>query len=92
MSDAIVLIDVEPAKIGEAAQAVAEIDGVREVYSVAGDVDLVAVVNAREGQGLDTIIPGGITKVDGVLRTRTLMAFKTYASRDLDAAYDLGLD
>lgn len=92
MTNAIVLIDVESGKVNEAAQAVAEIRGVREVYSVAGDIDLVAVVNAGDHDELTDIIPGGIAKVDGVRRTRTLMAFKTFSGKDMAAAYDLGLD
>lgn len=92
MTNAIVLIDVESGKVNEAAQAVAEIPGVREVYSVAGDIDLVAVINAGDHDELTDIIPGGIAKVDGVTRTRTLMAFKTFSGRDMAAAYDLGLD
>ena len=82
MTNAIVLIDVESGKANEAA----------EVYSVAGDIDLVAVINADDIDQLTEIIPGGIAKVDGVTRTRTLMAFKTFSSRDEAAAYDLGLD
>ena len=89
MTNAIVLIDVESGKANEAARAVAEIRGVREVYSVAGDIDLVAVINADDIDQLTEIIPGGIAKVDGVTRTRTLMAFKTFSSRDEAAAYDL---
>ena len=92
MTNAIVLIDVESGKANEAARAVAEIRGVREVYSVAGDIDLVAVINADDIDQLTEIIPGGIAKVDGVTRTRTLMAFKTFSSRDEASAYDLGLD
>ncbi|KFI83025.1 transcriptional regulator, AsnC family protein [Bifidobacterium pullorum] len=92
MTNAIVLIDVKSGKANEAARAVAEIRGVREVYSVAGDIDLVAVINADDIDQLTEIIPGGIAKVDGVTRTRTLMAFKTFSSRDEAAAYDLGLD
>ena len=87
MTNAIVLIDVESGKANEAARAVAEIRGVREVYSVAGDIDLVAVINADDIDQLTEIIPGGIAKVDGVTR-----AFKTFSSRDEAAAYDLGLD
>jgi len=60
--------------------------------AVAGDIDLVAVINADDIDQLTEIIPGGIAKVDGVTRTRTLMAFKTFSSRDEAAAYDLGLD
>ena len=34
--------------IPEAAQAIAEIDGVSEVYSVAGEFDLIAIVRVPE--------------------------------------------
>lgn len=92
MTNAIVLIDVASGMVNEAAQAITEIAGVREVYSVAGDVDLVAVVAADDHDGLTQIIPGGIAKVAGVARTRTLMAFKAYSGKELNAAYELGLD
>ncbi|MBM6700210.1 Lrp/AsnC family transcriptional regulator [Bifidobacterium pullorum subsp. saeculare] len=91
-TNAIVLINVAAGKVNEAAQALTEIHGVREVYSVAGDVDLVVVVAAKDHDELTDIIPGGIAKVDGVTRTRTLMAFQAYSGKEMSAAYDLGLD
>ena len=48
MITAIVLIDADAARIPETAQAVADTDGVAEVYSCAGDVDLIAIVRTRE--------------------------------------------
>lgn len=92
MADAIVLISAEPQKINEAAQTIVEIAGVKDVYSVAGDIDLVAVVSAAEFDDLTDIIPGGIAKVEGVLSTQTLMAFKTYSRNEIKAAFELGLD
>jgi DNA-binding Lrp family transcriptional regulator len=92
MVDAIVMVNAESNKINDAAQAIVEIDGVKDVYSVAGDIDLVAVVSTPAFEDLTTIIPGGIAKVDGVLNTQTLMAFKTYSDKELSAAFDLGLD
>lgn len=92
MADAIVLIDVEAGRVSEAAKTIADIPGVREVYSVAGDIDLVAVVGAKGHDGLADLIPDGIAKVPGVTHTRTLMAFKTYSGKELNAAYELGLD
>ena len=90
--DAIVLINTAPDKINEAAKAIVEIPGVQDVYSVAGDIDSVAVVSTKEFDDLTEIIPSGIAKVDGVVATQTLMAFKTYSNKQIDAAYDLGLD
>ena len=50
MITAVVLINAAVDAIPEIAEQVSEIDGVTEVYSVAGDVDLVAMVrvNAHE--------------------------------------------
>ncbi|RSX58392.1 Lrp/AsnC ligand binding domain-containing protein [Bifidobacterium samirii] len=92
MADAIVLITTEANKISEAAQHIVELDGVKDVYSVAGDVDLVAVVSTPAFDDLTRVIPDGIAKVDGVTATKTLMAFRQYSASDEAAAYDLGVD
>ena len=85
MADAIVLITTESDMVSEAAKCIVELDGVQDVYSVAGDVDLVA-------EDLTSVIPEGIAKVDGVVGTQTLMAFRTYSREDEQAAFDLGGD
>ena len=48
MISAIVLINAEVHRIPEVAEAIVEIDGVQEVYSVTGDIDLIAVVHAGQ--------------------------------------------
>ena len=63
MADAIVLITTQADKVSEAAKKIVEIPGVKDVYSVAGDVDLVAIVSADDFDDLSTIIPDGIAKV-----------------------------
>ena len=51
MVTAIVLIDVEADRITEAAQQIADLPGVDQVYSCAGDVDLVADHPGRRPRG-----------------------------------------
>ncbi|PKU90204.1 AsnC family transcriptional regulator [Bifidobacterium pseudolongum subsp. globosum] len=92
MADAIVLITTESDMVSEAAKRIVELDGVQDVYSVAGDVDLVAVVSTDHFEDLTSVIPEGIAKVDGVVGTQTLMAFRTYSREDERAAFDLGGD
>lgn len=91
MITAIVLIDAEASRIPEVAQEAAEIDGVSEVYSVTGDVDLVAMVRVPEHDQLAGVIADRLSKVEGVVRTRTYLAFQSYSQHDLDAAFALGL-
>ncbi|MGQ0838611.1 Lrp/AsnC family transcriptional regulator [Actinokineospora sp.] len=92
MITALVLIRAATDRIPEAAEAIADIDGVAEVYSCAGDVDLIAVVRVTEHEELASLIPGRISKVDGVLDTDTHIAFRSYSRRDTDAAFDIGVD
>jgi DNA-binding Lrp family transcriptional regulator len=91
MITAVVLIDAVHDRIPEVAQALADIDGVSEVYSVAGRFDLVAMVRVKEHEQLADVIAGAVDKVPGVERTETLIAFRAYSRHDLDAAFSLGL-
>lgn len=92
MITAIVLIQTAADRLTEAAQQVADIDGVTEVYSCAGDVDLIAMVRAREHEEIADIVPGRINKVDGVLDTDTHIAFRSYSRQDTEATFSLGLE
>jgi DNA-binding Lrp family transcriptional regulator len=89
---AVVLIQCEIDTISEAAQAIADIAGVSEVYSVAGEFDLVSIVRVAEHDDLASVIPGGIAKVTGVERTETLIAFQVYSQHDLDRMFSLGFE
>ncbi|MHA3705057.1 Lrp/AsnC family transcriptional regulator [Jatrophihabitans sp. YIM 134969] len=90
MITTIVMVSVDPSRIPEAAREIAEIDGVSEVYSVAGDVDLIAIVRVREFDRIAEVVAGQLSKVPGVLGTDTHVAFRAYSSVDLDAAFDIG--
>lgn len=92
MISAIVLISAEVDRIPEVAAAIAELKGVSEVYSVTGDVDLIAVVRVRHHEELADVIADQLNKVSGVLGTQTHIAFRTYSRHDLEAAFSLGLD
>ncbi len=89
---AIVMVSVEADKIPEVAQEIADLDGVSEVYSVAGDVDLIAVVRVREFDQIAEVIAGRLSKVDGVVHTDTHIAFRAYSRHDLDAAFAIGFE
>jgi DNA-binding Lrp family transcriptional regulator len=87
---AIVLIDCATDAIPEVATALADLPGVSEVYSVAGGVDLVAIVRVREFDQIAEVIAGGISKTRGVLNTDTHIAFRAYSRHDLEEAFSIG--
>ncbi|GAB2680976.1 Lrp/AsnC ligand binding domain-containing protein [Saccharopolyspora gloriosae] len=92
MITAIVLIQTVADRLTEAAQEVADIDGVAEVYSCAGDVDLIAILRVTNHEDIADIVPGRINKVAGVLDTDTHIAFRSYSSQDTEATFSLGLE
>jgi DNA-binding Lrp family transcriptional regulator len=89
---AIVLVETDVDHIPEAAAQIAELDGVSEVYSVTGDVDLVTIVRVHEHDELADVIADRLSKVPGVRSTKTYLAFRAYSRHDLDAAFSLGFE
>jgi DNA-binding Lrp family transcriptional regulator len=89
---AIVMINAAVDQIPEVAQRIADLDGVSEVYSVAGEVDLVALVRVRRHEQLHDVIAGRLNKVAGVQATETLIAFQAYSKHDLEATFSLGME
>lgn len=90
MVTAVVLLKVAREKIVEVAETLAGIDGVTEVYSVAGRFDLVAMLRVRQAEDMASLVTGEIMKVQGIHETETLMAFRAYSRHDLEAAFSLG--
>ena len=90
MITAIVLVNAEVDRIPEVAEAIADIPGVSEVYSVTGGVDLIAMVRVRKHEDLAEVIPGRVNKVPGVLSSDTHISFQAYSRHDLESAFALG--
>ena len=88
----IVLIRAEPSSIPTTAQFLAEIEGVTEVYSVSGDWDLVAIVKVAEYDQIARVVTEFFPKVPGLQRTQTLTAFRAYSKKDLQQAWDMGIE
>ena len=89
---AVVLIHAERRKIPETAEALLELEEVQEVYSVAGDYDLVAIVRVREYERMADVVPRKLARLPGIMKTTTLMAFQCYSRRDLERMWGIGLD
>jgi DNA-binding Lrp family transcriptional regulator len=92
MVTAIVLIKGERSKLPETAEALTQAPGVAEVYSVAGDYDLVAIVRVKEHEHLADVVTKHLLKMDGIVSTNTLIAFKSYAKADLERMWEIGLE
>jgi len=92
MVSAIVLIECEKGTISDTAETLAEMKGISEVYSVAGQVDLVAVIRVPDNESLADIVTNKMLLVPGITRTETLIAFRVYSRHDLESMFSIGLD
>ena len=92
MITTIVLIKADPKLIPQAATKLAGIDGVTEVYSVSGEWDLVAIVKVPEYEKIAQVVTEQFPAVPGIVRTQTLTAFRAYSRKDLEQAWDIGLE
>lgn len=92
MVSAIVLVECEKGMINQTAEALAEVDGISEVYSVAGRVDLVAVIRVNDNEKLAEIVTQKMLHVPGITRTETLIAFRVFSRHDLDRMFSIGLE
>ena len=90
MVHAFLLIKAEPARVAALADELTEVAGIAEVYSVAGEVDLVAIVRVTRHDDLADVVTRRVAALPGIVETRTMVAFQAFSRKDLDALWDLG--
>ncbi|MBU1693386.1 MAG: Lrp/AsnC ligand binding domain-containing protein [Verrucomicrobia bacterium] len=90
MVTALVLLNVERDKVNEVAEQLAALSGISEVYSVAGQYDLVAIIRVKNNEGLAELVTKHLLKVKGVTCSQTLIAFQVYSRHDLETMFSIG--
>jgi len=92
MVNAIVLLKVKSDRINQVAEELAALEGISEVYSVAGQYDLVAIIRARDDDQIATLVTEQLLQTEGLESSETLIAFRTYSQHDLDGMFSVGMD
>lgn len=90
MVTAFVLMNVERTRLRSLADDLLAIDGIAEVYSVAGSYDLIAVARVKRHEQLNDLVTEHVAALDGILNTETLIAFRSFAKKDLGLLWDVG--
>ena len=91
MLTAIILINTERTRTIAVGESLADLEGISEVYTVAGRYDLVAMVRVRHNDDLADLVTRRVAEVPGIRATETLMAFRTYSRHDLESLFAVGL-
>lgn len=92
MVTAFVHLNVERDRVNEVAGALAKMDGVYEVHSVAGRWDLVAVLRVRRNEDLADLVTEHIRQVEGILDSETLIGFRVVSRYDLERMFSVGME
>ena len=91
-TNAIVLLKVSKESINEVAEIIVKLEGVSEVYSVAGQYDLAAVIRASGDSQVASLVTEQILKAEGIISSETLIAFRTFSQYDLERMFAIGMD
>lgn len=89
MPTAIVLLNVEAKETNRIAEELSAVPGVSEVYSVAGNYDLVAIARVSTNDALADLVTERIRGVSGIKNSVTLIAFRAYSRVDLDTLFSV---
>jgi DNA-binding Lrp family transcriptional regulator len=92
MITAFALIKGRPDRVADLAGELAELDGVYEAYSVTGDVDIVAIIRVRDHDQLADVMTMHVARLEGIVSTRTLLSFRVFRRKDIEASFGIGVD
>lgn len=91
MITAFVHIQTEPSAANGVAAGLTAIEGVAEVYSVTGEWDIIAIVRLADYDQLAKTVPDQIGGLKGIVRTSTVLAFRSFTKEEIAATWDIGL-
>ncbi len=89
MPTAVILLNVEGKETSRIAESIAALAGITEVYSVAGNYDLVAIARVAANETLADLVTDQIRAIPGILASQTLIAFRAYSSSEVNAFFDM---
>jgi DNA-binding Lrp family transcriptional regulator len=92
MVTAFILMNVERPRLRSIADDLLAIEGIAEVYSVAGPFDLIAIARVKEHEQLNDLVTENVAALDGIISTETLISFRSFAKKDLGQLWDIGID
>jgi len=90
MVTGIVLVNVDRPQLRQVITDIMALDGVSEVYAVAGEYDLVVMIRVNTNAELADIIATKMNRdISGIIHTKTLVTLKAEAKVELEKVFNL---
>jgi len=86
-----VLLNIERGKVNDVAETLADMEGISEVYSVAGRFDLAVIIRTKDNEQMAELVTNHMLKVEGIVKSETLISFRVYSRHDLDGMFSIGM-
>ena len=87
MVTAVVLIEAETDNINTLAETLVEMNGIKEVFSVAGRYDLIAIVRVQSNEDVADVVSDSMRHLEGIVKTETMIAFRVYTREDVEGMF-----
>jgi DNA-binding Lrp family transcriptional regulator len=92
MLTAFILVKSSRESLTTLGSQLAGVAGIAEVYTVTGEWDFIAIIRVREQDELADVVTQRLTRLEGVERTQTMVAFQQFSAHDLEAMFGLGAE
>jgi DNA-binding Lrp family transcriptional regulator len=88
MVTGIVLVNVERQYLNRVIKDILALDGVTEVYAVAGEYDLAVMVRVHDNAALSDIVANKMPHdIQGICHTKTLISLAAHSDYNLDEIF-----
>jgi DNA-binding Lrp family transcriptional regulator len=89
MPTAIILLKIDHRKVTGTAEAILDIPGISEVYSISGRYDLLVIIKCESPDKIECLITDQLLKIEGIVDSETMFAFRSYDKREGGKAVDV---
>ena len=89
MPTAIVLLKIDHRRVTGTAEKILDIRSVTDVYSVSGRFDLLVIIKCDLIDMIECVITDELLKLDGIVESETMLAFRSYDKREGGRAIDV---
>ena len=90
MISAIILMKVARGKVTAIGESLAALQGVAEVFSIAGRYDLVVIIRVASDEDMAVLVTEKLSRFEDITYTETMTAFKVYSKHDLESMFSIG--
>ncbi|MCJ8329081.1 MAG: Lrp/AsnC ligand binding domain-containing protein [Lentisphaeria bacterium] len=87
MVNAFILINIEEKNVRSIAENLLTLEGVAEVYPIAGEYDILCIVRVGDNTKLSRIVTEDIQNQIGIKSTKTLFALEAYSKVNLESLF-----